>query len=216
MSVRPDAWALKAGGSIDEEPGALSRLLRVIAELVPETPIAIVPGGGAFADFVRGRCATRPTRDDTAHIQAVISMAQYGYDIVEKLENASPAHDIREVDGAFQKGLTPVFMPYPWVLGAGDLPANWSVTSDTIAVRICGLIGARKLVLLKSVDGIMDSGRIVNEIDAGNPPVTDVVDPYFFASLKPGWETWILNGRKPERLRELAEKGHAEGTRIFS
>jgi aspartokinase-like uncharacterized kinase len=216
MSVRPDPWVIKAGGSIDEEPGALSRLLDEIAGLATETPIALVPGGGAFADFARVRCARRITQDDTAHIQAVLSMAQYGYEIVEKLRNASPAHDGSEVAVAFQKGLTPVFIPYPWILGADDLPADWSVTSDTIAARFCGMIGARKLVLLKSVDGILDNGRVIAEIDAGNPPVTDVVDPCFFASLKLRWETWVINGRKPERLRELVEKGRAEGTRIFS
>lgn len=216
MNARPDLWAIKIGGSVDEEPGALSRLLDAMAELAQTTRIAVVPGGGAFADFARLRCAERFTRDDTAHIQAVLAMAQYGYEIVEKLPNSSPAHDISEVDGAFQKGRIPVFIPYPWILGADDLPADWSVTSDTIAVRFCEMIGAKKLVLLKSVDGIIVNGRIVAEVDASNPPVTDVVDPCFFASLKPGWETWILNGRKPERLKELAAYGNAAGTRIIS
>ena len=216
MSLRPDPWVIKAGGSIDEEPGALSRLLGQIARLAPKTPVALVPGGGAFAGFVRSRCAERSTRDDTAHIQAVLSMAQYGYEIVEKLRNAAPSHDGSEVSAAFQKGFTPVFIPYPWILGAGDLPASWSVTSDTIAARVCALIGARKLILLKSVDGIMADGRIVAEIDARTPPVTDVVDTCFFASLKPGWETWIINGRKPARLKELVEEGRVEGTRVFS
>lgn len=216
MSGRPDPWVIKAGGSVDEEPGALSRLLCVIAGLALKTPVALVPGGGAFADFVRLRCAERFTQDGSAHIQAVLSMAQYGYDILEKLPNAQPAHDMREVAQAFDRGRIPVFIPYPWIREARDLPANWSVTSDTIAVRFCEMIGARKLVLLKSVDGIMGDGRVAREIEAGNPPVTDVVDPYFFASLRPGWETWIINGRKPERLRELVETGSAEGTRILS
>lgn len=214
MNARPDLWAIKAGGSVDEEPKALSRLLEVIGELAQTTQIAIVPGGGAFADFVRTRCGERFTRDATAHIQAVLSMAQYGYDILEKLPNSSPAHDIGELDAALQKGRIPVFIPYPWILGANDLPADWSVTSDTIAATFCGLIGARRLVLLKSVDGIMDNGRLAVEIDASFPPVTDVVDSCFFASLKPGWETWIINGRKPERLKELVERGGTEGTRI--
>jgi aspartokinase-like uncharacterized kinase len=207
---------IKAGGSVDEEPGALSRLLAALAGLAPKTPLALVPGGGAFADFVRARCAKRSTRDAAAHIQAVLSMAQYGYDIVDRLPAAQPAHGVREVEEAFQRGRIPVFIPYPWILEADGLPANWSVTSDTIAARFCEIIGARKLVLLKSVDGIMVDARIVPEIDAGTPPVTDVVDSCFFASLKSGWETWIINGRKPERLKELVEKGCAEGTRIFS
>ena len=216
MNARPDLWALKVGGSVDEEPGALSRLLRVVAELARTTRIAIVPGGGAFADFVRIRCAERFTRDGAAHIQATLSMAQYGYDILENLPNSSPAHDIGELDDALEKGRIPVFIPYPWILGAGDLPADWSVTSDTIAASFCELIGARKLVLLKSVDGIMDDGRLAVEIDASAPPVTDVVDSRFFASLKPGWDVWIVNGRKPERLKELAAHGDAHGTRIIS
>ena len=216
MSLRPDPWALKAGGSVDEEPGALSRLLDVISALARTTPVAIVPGGGAFADFVRARCAKRSTRDNIAHIQAVLSMAQYGYDIVDRLPAAQPAHGVREVEEAFERGRIPVFIPYPWILEAADLPANWSVTSDTIAARFCEIIGARKLVLLKSVDGIMVDGRIVPEIDAGTPPVTDVVDSCFFASLKPGSATWIINGRKPERVKELVETGCAEGTRIFA
>jgi aspartokinase-like uncharacterized kinase len=207
---------IKAGGSVDEEPGALTRLLEVIAGLARKTPIALLPGGGAFADFVRARCAKRPTQDNTAHIQAVLSMAQYGYDIVERLAGSQPVHNIHEVDGAFERGRIPVFIPYPWILGADDLPADWSVTSDTIAARICGMIGAKKLVLLKSVDGIMVDGRIACEIDAGNPPITDAVDSCFFSSLKPGWETWILNGRKPERLRELVETGGTEGTKILT
>ncbi|MBF0292848.1 MAG: hypothetical protein HQK86_11905 [Nitrospinae bacterium] len=215
MNARPDLWALKVGGSVDEEPEALSRLLRVVAELARTTRIAIIPGGGAFADFVRIRYAKRFTRDDTAHIQATLSMAQYGYDILEKLADSSPAHDIGELDNALQKGRIPVFIPYPWILGADDLPADWSVTSDTIAASFCKLIGARRLVLLKSVDGIMKDGNLVVEIEANAPPVTDVVDSRFFASLKPCWETWIVNGRKPERLKGLFETGRTEGTRIF-
>lgn len=214
MNARSGLWAVKVGGSVDEEPGALARLLEVIGELALTTQIAIVPGGGAFADFVRTRCAERFTRDGAAHIQAVLSMAQYAYDILEKLPASSPAHDIAEVDGVFQSGRIPVFIPYPWILGADDLPSNWSVTSDTIAASFCGLIGARRLVLLKSVDGVMVDGQVAREIDARNPPVTDVVDSCFFATLKPGWETWIINGRKPERLKELVERGGTEGTRI--
>lgn len=216
MSGRPDPWVIKVGGSVDEELGALSRILEALAELAIKTPVALVPGGGAFADFVRTRCAERFTRDGAAHIQAVLSMAQYGYDIVDRLPDAQPVHGIREVEGAFQSGRIPVFIPYPWILGAGDIPANWSVTSDTIAARFCGIIGAKKLVLLKSVEGIMVDGRIVHEIGGGLYPVTDTVDSCFFANLKPGWETWIINGRKSVRLKELVEKGCAEGTRIFS
>jgi len=98
--------------------------------------------------------------------------------------------------------------------------------NDLLSARVATLIGARLLVLLTSVDGLLppDGGEIVKE-------VADVREVLDFAkdvkgrfsiggmrsklqavqlAVEAGVETVIANGRHPERLKEIvAGGGHA-------
>ena len=52
--------------------------------------------------------------------------------------------------------------------------------------------------------------RIARAALAGRPEV----DGYFAQALEPGTRCWILNGRRPERLRALLVRGRARGTAV--
>ncbi|MBI5815312.1 MAG: hypothetical protein HZB29_06835 [Nitrospinae bacterium] len=208
-------WGLKIGGSLDREV-VLNHLLEAVEKIHGKTArMVIVPGGGGFADHVRARCGVRNVPGHVSHVQAALGMAQYGIEIAAKLECGALVHDEKETREVWRAGGIPVFIPYPFILTCAGIPKSWSATSDTVAVEICRALSISRLVLLKSVDGIMKTdGAAAAEVSAGSPPDTDVVDPLFMKHLTGGMEAYIINGRKPERLAAFFARGELEGTRI--
>lgn len=198
---------VKIGGSLvyHENGQALRRLGEVIARLSLAHSIVIVPGGGPFADVVREYGRRLGLRDATCHFMALASMDQYGY-LLREFIPGSRLIELGE-EGAGRQLAEPAFS-YPVILlcsrfigrvPPAELPRSWDVTSDSIAAYIAGWLGARLLVLLKSVD----AGLEIKE------PVVDA----FFAKIVPSYlRVWVINGLYPERLNELLETGSTRGS----
>ncbi|HEX2234176.1 MAG TPA: hypothetical protein VHG69_12530, partial [Thermoleophilaceae bacterium] len=120
--------------------------------------------------------------------------------------------------GQLARGRTAVLLPAGLPL---DLPASWQVTSDSIAAWVADQVGARRLVLVKEVDGLYAdwpprgeplAHLTVAELAALRP---GGVDAYLPAVLeRASFETWVISGRDPERLVELLDRGTTAGTRI--
>lgn len=211
-------WGLKIGGSLSPDhadPSILQSLCSVIGALSLNFEFLVIPGGGLFADFIRDRSAKLAIAGPVSHIQAILAMAQYGHELVGMIENGIVAHNSNEVNASWEKGKIPVFIPYPSVVNDAGIPQNWGATSDTIAAKVCQSLGINRLVLLKSVDGIRLDGKLLKEVDARSAPPTDVVDSVFMTSVEKGFTACIINGRKPERLKELLQKGSTVGTKIL-
>ncbi len=213
MTFRRRRWVFKLSGSLDNEK-TLSKLIPLIDSLSSRLRVVIVPGGGAFADFIRARSARRKTSEKTAHAQAVISTGQFGYELAERFKNGVAAHNRFQVETALKAGATPVFIPHPYTAGRKRIPATWEATSDTIAAEACRYLGIGGLIMLKSVDGIFENGRLKMIAGKTSLKKSDVVDPVFISHLEPGWDVFILNGRKPERLKQLLETGSTIMTKI--
>lgn len=212
-STDREKWALKVGGSLDEEP-ALGALLATLGRLASRFDLVTCPGGGGFADFIRERSARKNTPDKVAHAQAVLAMAQFGHEIAARLSNGKTVVNAEGVSAAWRAGRAPVFIPYPFAVDDGLIPHTWEATSDTIAARMCHAVGVRRLVLLKSVDGVFSGGKLVAEMDAAGANEVDFVDPLFAGHIEREWDVYVINGRKPERLEELLVSGKLTGTRI--
>ncbi|VAX22332.1 hypothetical protein MNBD_NITROSPINAE04-1286 [hydrothermal vent metagenome] len=213
MTFRRKRWVFKLSGSLDNEK-VLSKLTPVIDELSLKLRIVIVPGGGAFADFIRARSIRRKTSDKTAHAQAVISTGQFGYELAERFKNGIVAHNRSQVEAALKASATPVFIPYPYAVGQKRIEASWDATSDTISAEVCRYLGIGGLVMLKSVDGIFENGKLKKIVSKASLKKSGVVDPVFVSCLEPGWDVFILNGRKPERLKELFKTGSTIMTKV--
>ena len=85
--------------------------------------------------------------------------------------------------------------------GPDPLAASWDVTSDSIAARIAVLLGARRLILLKSA-------RLSSEIDRGEAARLGLVDALFPQIAGPLDVVELVCLREPEpRLRLLTATG---------
>jgi aspartokinase-like uncharacterized kinase len=133
--------------------GALSAVRR----LANQRHVLVVPGGGAFADEVRTSQATQGFSDDVAHWMAILAMDQLARVITAELDGAQLIHLRSEVGAVLEVGRIPVLAPHTWMRAEDPLPHSWDITSDSIAAFIAGSLGACELILLKPVDGSVNT-----------------------------------------------------------
>lgn len=199
---------VKVGGSL-ARGRELRTCLRPIRRLREGGPVALVPGGGPFADTVR-RVARRHGLDDSsAHWMAILAMDQYAYLLAAVVEDALIVRDAEQALAALSEetrmareaeeapaarnpeealgsaARIPVIAPHDWLRREDPLPHAWEVTGDSIAAWIAGRLGAARLVLVKS------------------DPARAGVDAYFATALPRGlaWEVVVPGSAGWDRIR---------------
>jgi probable H4MPT-linked C1 transfer pathway protein len=228
---RPDALAVltvvKVGGGLAREAGdgALRTLCRAIGDAGARHPLLVVPGGAEFADAVREHDGRFALRSATAHRMAILAMEQFGWLLSDLIPGAVPCPDLPAAHAAAARGRTPVLLPAALLVG-DPLPASWAVTSDSIAAWVAGTGHAARLVLVKPVAGLY------RDWPADGDPLTRLtvdelaelraagraagVDTHLPEALRAaGVEAWVLDGREPDRLVTLLERGSTEGTVVL-
>jgi aspartokinase-like uncharacterized kinase len=207
---------VKLGGGLGRGAGdgALRALCAALGELGERHPLLVVPGGAWFADAVRDADRRFGVPATTSHHMAVLGMEQFAWLLSELIPGAE-----RSAEARAAAGRTTVLLPA--ALPLDELPASWQVTSDSIAAWVAGRAGAGRLVLVKEVDGLFADwpprgeplARLtVAELAALRPGGVDAYLPTALESAS--FETWVISGRDPRRLRELLDRGTTVGTRI--
>ncbi len=139
---------VKLGGSVIRSP-ELNAWLAAIASA--DRPVIVVPGGGALADEVRGYQQSLGFGDGPAHRMALLAMDQLAWAVA----GVKPGFDVGESEAALfeilQRGRVAVWAPYALIANRNDLPASWSLTSDSLALWLAGKIGASHCYLIKSI-----------------------------------------------------------------
>jgi hypothetical protein len=137
-----------------------------------------------------------------------------------------------------------VLLPHDLLRDADPLPHSWAVTSDAIAAWVAAAVRAPLLVLLKhggalgalapgspaaaagepetaSADEMGDrAGRGVREASLAELGEAGIVDEVFAGVVEAGrasgagFDVWLLDGGRPERLEALLETGRADGVRV--
>jgi aspartokinase-like uncharacterized kinase len=212
----PD-WVIKVGGSLGARPAQLRRLMEILAGAARRHWLVVVPGGGSFADAVRRADRRFALGDSPAHWMAILAMDQYGYLLARLAPGAALVRSRREL----LPGRLNVLAPSAWLQQADPLPHSWEVTSDSIAAWFAGILGARRLMLVKHEDGFIGPDRgpgsmaphmrqIVLDAFAG------AVDRYFPRALDPAIGCWFARGHLPHRIARLIETGAAQGAEVVA
>ncbi len=175
---------VKVGGGLLTEPGVLQRVAGALAQVARRREMVVIPGGGPFADVVRGVEQTHGLSPDAAHWMAILAMDQYAYALADHIPNARVVDDRPGILAALTEGAVPVLAPYRWLRAADELPHTWDVTSDSLAAYLTTLLGAGELVLVKPLGG----GE-------------ELVDPYFRRALGAGirWRVVSASGEALDR-----------------
>ena len=172
---------IKIGGSLFDIAGEI--ILDIISS---GSPVVVVPGGGPFIELTE-KCGIG---EDESHWMAIAGMEQYGWYLSSF---GMPATDCFELSRD-----QVILLPYRIMRDNDPLPHSWNVSSDTIAAWIAWRLG-KKLILLKSVDGISIGGHIQSRITA--PVISREVDPHLIPFILGNKvPAYLLNGRKRERL----------------
>jgi dihydroneopterin aldolase len=158
--------------------------------------IAIVPGGGPFADAVRTAQPSIGYDDRAAHAMALMAMGQFGCALQSLNPALTPAASRSTIWRALKDRKVPVWSPEPMARAAA-LPETWDLTSDSLAAWLAGALGAGRLLLVKH-------GRFEGvAIDAHDLVARGVVDPLFPRYLEEsGAQAWLAGPTDSARLSE--------------
>jgi 5-(aminomethyl)-3-furanmethanol phosphate kinase len=197
---------IKIGGSLlngNNHTDLCKRLL----DIGTRNRILIIPGGGVFADEVRVISERYNIDQDTAHWMAILSMNQYGYLLSSMIPGSIPVENIDEAKKYLDKLVPVVLLPYHLIKILDPLPHSWDVTSDSIAAWVTGYIGAKRLVIVKSIDMPYGKGKACDystPVDMERLKDTDIIDPMFYETMKgTSARLWIINGNYPNQLNGL-------------
>ena len=190
-------WIVKLGGSLlgAEE---LTHWLELLARY-SDGKIIIVPGGGIFADAVREAQKLTHLDDKLVHKLAVMAMDQYGELLASlnpKIVTASSELEIAE--RGFQHRAI-IWLPSKMVCADESIPANWQVTSDSLAAWLAAKLNAEHLVLVKSVafkTRRLHGNETSNQISLETLIKDDIVDMHFgdFTRGK-HFNSWVISKR---------------------
>jgi len=215
---------IKVGGSLAEAPAALKALCKELGEVAKKHSIAIVPGGGKFADVVRAIDRRFALPSAVAHRMAILAMDQYGLLLSQLIPNSRPIIALKEAHRLLRKQIVPVLLPSELMLQDDPFEPSWDVTSDSIAAYFASRLGAAKLILVTNVDGIFTKdpkkfkeAELFEEISIAEFLAVGrtSVDKFLPKLLsETALDCYVVNGKRPERIAALLDGRDTVCTRI--
>ena len=139
-------WVVKLGGSLMRQ-AVLSTWLQALRR--GGGRIVIVPGGGVYADRVRAVQHAQRHSDTTAQGLALNAMRRYGALLARRsagLQQIATPGALRQV---LRRKQVPLWSPVKMAPAWTELPCNWEVSSDSLALRLAAQLGAACLLLIK-------------------------------------------------------------------
>jgi len=199
---------VKIGGSLLHKTTIIDTLSEVLTSL--NARIALIPGGGVFANKVRELFVRHEISSVEAHYMAIKAMEVYSILLASRIKNSRLCSSLEQARSAMDEGKIAIILPYKIISKTRVLPALWKITSDSIAVFLATLLKADFAILLKSVDGVFIDGKIVRELKAGRiRSLKGYADDYILELIrKYKVKVAIINGLKPEILRLIVQGEH--------
>lgn len=162
---------VKLGGSLYDLPDLGARVSALIAPF-PDHRFLIFPGGGDAADLVRDWQPRFGWSDSVAHDVAIAALDFNAVMLANVLSGARVVKDHADAEEVWRTARLPILAPTVFLqaTGAGDLPHDWTVTSDSLAAWVTWKWPAEELWLCKSVPCPTSCSAAIND---------GAIDPYF-------------------------------------
>jgi len=202
---------IKVGGSLAEDPKKLRALCQKLGELSKKYAFIVVPGGGGFADAVRGVDKRFALSCNVSHRMAILAMDQFGLLLSDITPNSRVFHRLENVNKLAKAGFAPIFLPSRMLFQEDPLENSWDVTSDSIAAYVASRVQAEKLVLVTDVDGVFtgdpkkdSSAKLIERLSAehllelNRRTSVDRYLPKLLLDAKV--DCYVVNGGFPERV----------------
>jgi aspartokinase-like uncharacterized kinase len=145
---------VKVGGSL-YDLNDLGPRLRQWLEGLGGCDVVLVPGGGDMAEAVRSFHRVHGLDEPRAHWLALGALALNAHFLAWLVGRGVVVGDTGGCQDAWAAGRIPVLDMHAFSRAdedrSGRLGASWRVTSDALAARAAAVLGAGRLVLLKSV-----------------------------------------------------------------
>jgi aspartokinase-like uncharacterized kinase len=187
---------VKVGGSLLDWPELPSRLLQFIQQRRTSEPgfkLAVLCGGGDFADSVRRYDRIHRFGADVAHYMALQAMSLAGGILFGLLPCLRSIETLDTLDEDWPPDEIPLLLP-GLVLDElkfdrrKPMPYSWDVTSDTIAAWIASELPGRSLVLVKSAalprGATRDHAADLNLVDPYFPLISCALDRVEYLHLR--------------------------------
>ncbi len=208
MSGKPGVppVVVKIGGSLFGSPD----LVRCIDAIEASGhAVAIVAGGGPFADAVRVAQRDASISDGDAHCMALLAMAQFAHVVAAAGRRLDIAHSVEMARDVLARGRVPVWAPLDLAVNRGQVEESWDMTSDSLAVWFANQLRARRLVLVKSAPH--DSSPAC----AGDRAASGLTDAHFPAQLAAlHVRAYWIGDRDARRLAAFLSGDEAAATTI--
>jgi aspartokinase-like uncharacterized kinase len=156
---------------------------------------------------------------------AILSMDQYGF-LLSDVMKFPTMRELKEVKNLENLKKPPIFLPSEYMFRENPLPHSWNVTSDSIAAYIAHKINAKKVILVKDVDGIFTSdpkrskkAKLIRKISAKELLIIKkktCVDSFLpKILLKCKFPCYIVNGKYPKRIEKIFDEEETICTEIL-
>lgn len=117
-----------------------------VASLINDAGALAVGICGKDGGLIRARKMTRMSRDPGSHIERALDLGFVG----------EPEHvDVRVIHALTGAGLIPVIAP----VGMGADGQTYNINADAVAAAVAGALGARRLLMLTDVPGVLDNNK---------------------------------------------------------
>jgi len=218
---------IKIGGSLAEDPAALSALCNKLGKIAKKYRIVVVPGGGKFADVVREFDQRFVLSPDISHRMALLGMDQFGLLLSQIIPNSCAVYLLNDAKQLSEIKVVPIFLPSRLMFQDDPLEHSWDVTSDSIAAYIASRLNADKVILATDVNGIFTSdpkkhsdAKLIKRTSASEllkliqRTSVDQFLPKLL--LKTQMDCYIVNGKYPERIEAILAGQHTICTLVKS
>ncbi|WP_420830698.1 hypothetical protein [Cohnella algarum] len=181
--------------------------------------IVLFPGGGEIDNYIESYHKKFPLKRDVFHHTTMLSLDQTGLLFSNFEEDLIPFKSFIECRRILEQRKVAVFLPSDVVFGLDPFRYTNRISSDGMALYMGHLLEVAEVVILKSIEGLLDQNKqVIPEInfdDFANLKQDCVDETFPLLAKQSRTPITILNGLEADRVYKwLTERDLECGTLI--